>query len=159
MKALIEQGQWLGPFVVPAITGAFALFGSWFGMKLGKATEHNQWLRNERLEAYAAFLEANEAVQRTMSDTPYGRKTPEDVYRAIDSISLQRLELLGSPATKAAANQFGGAMLDLGDVYDPIPPDLSRLPAAKDTYYTTLEELIECMAKDLKLKRSLKNRL
>lgn len=67
------------------------------------------------MEPYAAFLEANEAVQRTMFDTQYERKTPEDVYQAIDNISIQRIELLGSEKTKTAANRFGKAMVRFGE--------------------------------------------
>lgn len=54
MDQLISQGQWWWLFPVPVLTFIFAVAGSWIGSLLGKRTEHQQWLRNERRAEYTA---------------------------------------------------------------------------------------------------------
>lgn len=52
MDELIAQGQWWWLLPVPVLTFLFAVAGSWIGSALGKRTEHQQWLRNERRSEY-----------------------------------------------------------------------------------------------------------
>ncbi len=56
MDELLKSGQWWWLLVVPILTGAFALGGSWLGAKLGKTTEHQQWIRNEKTEVYSQLM-------------------------------------------------------------------------------------------------------
>lgn len=56
MDGLIKEGQWWWAFLVPLATGLLALLGSWLGTKWGKTTEHQQWLRNQKIEVYTNLL-------------------------------------------------------------------------------------------------------
>lgn len=56
MDELITQGQWWRLFPVPLLTFIFAIAGSWWGSRLGRTTEHWQWLRNEKRERYVTVL-------------------------------------------------------------------------------------------------------
>ncbi|MEW1821752.1 hypothetical protein AB0323_13350 [Arthrobacter sp. NPDC080031] len=56
MDEFIKQGQWWWLLIVPLATFVFALFGSWWGTNLGKITEHEQWLRNQKQTAYQKFV-------------------------------------------------------------------------------------------------------
>lgn len=56
MDQLISQGQWWWVFSIPLLTFIFALAGSWWGSRLGRTTEHWQWLRNEKRERYVTTL-------------------------------------------------------------------------------------------------------
>ncbi|MBT2522758.1 hypothetical protein [Arthrobacter sp. ISL-28] len=80
MDDLIRQGQWWW-LLVPLGTGLFALIGSWVGSTLGKATEHWQWLRNEKQKEYVAAVgslsAAVDALAALIQEKP-ARDVPED---------------------------------------------------------------------------------
>lgn len=48
MSEFFSSGEW----IVVVLTGLFALGGSWYGSRLGRITEHQQWLRNEKKKYY-----------------------------------------------------------------------------------------------------------
>jgi hypothetical protein len=66
MDELIKQGQWWWLVSVPVLAGAFALLGSWLGSKLGKSTEHWQWLRNEKRKEYIAAIASMDTLTHGM---------------------------------------------------------------------------------------------
>lgn len=136
------------------INGILALYK----LKKDKSDEHWQWLRNQRLDAYVAFLETNDNVQRAFHDLKHQRKTPEDIYMLIEEISVQRLQLLGSSETVAAYERVGDAMTGFARIFVPVPPELAKMPAAEKTYLEAIAALRAAMMDDLRLDKPVTGR-
>jgi hypothetical protein len=102
MEELIKQGQSWWPVAVPILTGAFALFGSWLGSRLGKVTEHVQWLRNSKQAAYAEFLSAIVEASSTLDPAPEAREAQRR-----SAIALSQVRLIGAQGVTSAAVSFG----------------------------------------------------
>jgi hypothetical protein len=143
-----------GALGAAVINGVLALYK----LRKDKSDEHWQWLRNQRLDAYVAFLETNDNVQRSFHDLKHQRKTPEDIYTLIEEMSVQRLQLLGSSETTAAYARVGDAMIRFAEIFDPIPPELAKLPAAEKTYTAAITALRAAMMEDLRLDKPMKGR-
>lgn len=73
MDELIRQGQWWW-LLIPLGTGILALTGSWVGAKLGQRTEHQQWLRNQKMETYASYLNATTALHDALQGRAHKNK-------------------------------------------------------------------------------------
>lgn len=102
MDELIKQGQWWWPFLVPIATGLLALLGSWVGTKLGKATEHAQWLRNERVRVYVDFLaEVKEEIWKLQTSP-----SPQSVPFSFPVDRLARIDIVGSNTVREAAVEY-----------------------------------------------------
>jgi hypothetical protein len=143
-----------GALGAAVINGVLALYK----LKKDKSDEHWQWLRNQRLDAYATFLEATDKVQRSFIDYKNERKTSEDVHVLIEAFSVQRLLLLGSSETAEAHELLAEAMIGFGEIFDPIPADLAKLPAAVEAYSLAITALRAAMTEDLQLDRPIKGR-
>ncbi|MFE4078201.1 hypothetical protein [Paenarthrobacter sp. YIM B13468] len=104
MDELIKQGQWWWPFFVPIATGILAMLGSWLGSRWGKTTEHKQWLRNKKMEAYSDFLSVAESMVDDFTRWPEVSK-PE---HSIKHLSLKRsvLKVVGSPEARHHAMEI-----------------------------------------------------
>lgn len=48
--------------LVPTVAGVFALVGSWLGSRLGRKSEYEKWLREQKQQAYSEFLGAFDAL-------------------------------------------------------------------------------------------------
>lgn len=101
MEELIKQSQSWWPAAVPVLTGAFALLGSWLGSRLGKITEHGQWLRNSKQAAYAEYLSAIVEASSTLEPDIDAREAQR---RA--AIALSQIRLIGARRVTSAAVSF-----------------------------------------------------
>lgn len=142
-----------GAFGAAVINGILALY------KLGKdkSDEHWQWLRNQRLDAYVRFLETTDKLQRTFHELKHQRKTPEDIYTLIEEMSVQRIQLLGSSATTSACERVGDTMIAFAKIFDPIPPELDKVPAAEKANSAAITALRAAMICDLGLDKHIKS--
>ncbi|MBP2215962.1 hypothetical protein [Arthrobacter sp. CAN_C5] len=71
----MNPDQWL-LVLVPIVTGIFAVLGSWFGSRFGRTTEHKQWVRSEKRNAYGDFLGAVLQAQRESEPGISGSRRP-----------------------------------------------------------------------------------
>lgn len=101
MEELIKQGQSWWPVAVPVLTGAFALLGSWLGSRLGKITEHEQWLRNSKQAAYAEYLSAIVEASSTLNPDVEAREAQRRATTA-----LSQVRLIGANGVTSAAVSF-----------------------------------------------------
>ncbi|MGO4650220.1 hypothetical protein AB4068_00845 [Arthrobacter sp. 2RAF22] len=102
MDELIKQGQWWWLLVVPVATGGFALFGSWWGSRLGKTTEHEQWLRNEKVETYSQYVESLRRLDHLLSSVIIGAMSLDDALKS-DFTGASRLRLISPKSVREAA--------------------------------------------------------
>jgi hypothetical protein len=101
----MSMDDWL-KLSVPVLTGIFALFGSWVGSKLGKATEHHQWLRNQKVEVYSSLLRQVHASNLALN---HYKTTGQDLnpdLSDIKDISNARLMVVGSRDVRAQSQQM-----------------------------------------------------
>lgn len=104
MDELIKQGQWWWPFLVPAATGLLALLGSWVGTKLGKATEHAQWLRNEKMTAYRTYMNAAHAFENVAKGhRPFNSSEMNEQQKILYSVDP---DLVSSPLVDKAMSRY-----------------------------------------------------
>lgn len=103
--------DWLR-LIAPVVAGLFALGGSWLGTRFGKATEHQQWLRNQKQEAYVAFInEARDMLIHAMSSE---RVTAERIEWAKSRIARLRpteITLLAPEEVRETADGVYGRLL------------------------------------------------
>lgn len=99
MEELIKQGQSWWPVAVPVLTGAFAFLGSWLGSRLGKITEHGQWLRNSKqaAEYLSAIVEASSTLEPAIEAREAQRRS---------AIALSQIRLIGARRVTSAAVSF-----------------------------------------------------
>lgn len=102
MDELIKQGQWWWLLIVPVATGGLALFGSWWGSRLGKSTEHEQWLRNEKVETYSQYLETIRLGDILLNSVGSGVKNVSDVLESRDHTGGSRLRLISPKSVREA---------------------------------------------------------
>lgn len=87
MDDLIRQGQWWW-LLLPVVTALFALFGSWLGSKLGKDSEHAQWLRNRKQELYYNFLDVENRYFSSASAPEPDPEVTFELIRAMDQLTV-----------------------------------------------------------------------
>ncbi|UVJ37991.1 hypothetical protein [Arthrobacter sp. CJ23] len=108
MDELIKQGQWWWPFLVPVATGILAVAGSWFGTKLGKTTEHDQWLRNQKIEAYTNVLRQVHASVNSLDARHHNLEPASSQHKDITDTTNARLLIVASDevTTYLNVNQY-----------------------------------------------------
>jgi hypothetical protein len=146
MDELTKQGQWWWPFLVPAATAILALFGSWFGTRWGKTTEHQQWLRNERVKVYTDFLAEIKAEIWKLQTA----SAPQTVEFSFPVDRLARIDIIGSQTVRAAALEYAQHKNDYeisrsllsaeGSILDVPGPNRARIT---DEYAQSRKRLIE----------------
>ncbi|WP_130449790.1 hypothetical protein [Zhihengliuella halotolerans] len=101
MIEFLESFQWV---IVPLLAGFLALLGSWKGAKWGKTTEHEQWLRNERLRVYTRFLEEDVPLDVARMTSWIGEgKAPPVGDRGLQLIT--KILLIGGASTSEQARK------------------------------------------------------
>lgn len=102
MDDLVRQGQWWWLIAVPVVAGGFALWGGWWGSRLGKNTEHSQWQRNEQVKVYTDFLTSiTEELQKIR---PVG--DVDEVELKFPADEMARIEIVGSQDVRELAHRF-----------------------------------------------------
>jgi hypothetical protein len=65
--------------IVAVVAGLFSLLGAFAGSALGRRTEYDKWLRQEKSAAFSEYLRQLYAVQRACLDLIYCDPGQEDV--------------------------------------------------------------------------------
>ncbi|MGM7777918.1 hypothetical protein ACSVHC_18130 [Arthrobacter sp. KNU-44] len=130
MDELIKQGQWWWLVSVPVLTGVFALFGSWWGSKLGKNTEHWQWLRNEKQKEYIAAVDKMGEMTSTLADLVQEKPTSEV---SGDNSFITPIIVLGPRRVKKSMKAVMSQMHETLEILHEAPSD-TRLKRAQDAH-------------------------
>ncbi|MDP9885501.1 hypothetical protein J2W21_003024 [Sinomonas atrocyanea] len=150
--AAMSATDWIQLAAVPVLTGLFALLGGWLGSKIGKATEHQQWLRNQKHEAYVSFLnEARDFLTKYRSLNSESFDWKEFVTR-IRPTNI--LILAPEPIREAATSLHGGLLflcLHATDEERRTWPSVKRGIETAEDDYMRLEELCRKELRDLKV--------
>ncbi|MEW1821747.1 hypothetical protein AB0323_13325 [Arthrobacter sp. NPDC080031] len=154
MDELIKQGQWWWLLVVPIATGSLALLGSWLGSRLGKTTEHEQWLRNEKIETYSEYLETIRRVDLLLERVVGGVSKPVELMEATDELGGSRLRLISSEAVREATKSHRDRRQALTEYLEHISPATVQTPefkSASEKLHQSRTHLAELMARDLNI--------
>lgn len=138
MDELIKQGQWWW-LVLPAV---LALFGSWLGAIIGKTSEHDQWLRNQRLEKYTTYVNACKHLVRVRRGVPSNRDQFEENFA---KLSLIDVELVATKRVQARLDHFNDAFFS----YMTSETDRDVL---NKNYEASLESLNAALRRDLRIR-------
>jgi hypothetical protein len=109
MDELIKQGQWWW-VLLPIVTAVFAVAGSWLGAKLGKDNEHEQWLRDRRLEKYTTYANACKhiiSVRNGMQEVDESK-----FFESFATLSLIDVELVASKKVQSELDSFNKAFFE-----------------------------------------------
>jgi hypothetical protein len=137
-------------FAVPILTGAFALGGSWWGSRLGKKTEHAQWLRNAREKAYVQFIDQAKTLLAEAHWTPqYGPERVEWGKERILALRPTVLYLLAPSDIRDLAKVIHDRLMWLSSTLSTESSDWPHVKAAKESVWEELEQLSELCRKDL----------
>lgn len=144
MDEFIKQGHWWWLLVVPVATGVFALGGSWLGAWLGRATEHKQWIRDNKQKAYTRFLSAT--TDAASNAFRADRKYAEEVMLALDEVRL-----CGSAGVLKAAEKIKAQVLLNNRIAKDRPFMLTEPDANEEGLKRTERELSKGIVDLLKL--------
>jgi hypothetical protein len=142
MDELIKQGQWWWLVAVPVLTGALALLGSWWGSRLGKKTEHAQWLRNAKETAYVEFLDRAQTLLTEAHWTPqYGPERVEWGKERILAIRPTVIYLLAPDDIRDLAKVIHGRLMWLSSTLSRESADQPHVKKSKEAVGEELERL------------------
>jgi hypothetical protein len=142
MDELIKQGQWWWLFAVPVLTGLFALGGSWWGSRLGKKTEHGQWLRNAKETAYVRFLDQAQTLLAEAHWTPqYGQERVDWGKDRIIAIRPTVIYLLAPDEIRDLANVIHGRLMWLSSTLSMESAQQPHVKKSAELAYEELERL------------------
>ncbi|UKA61377.1 hypothetical protein [Arthrobacter sp. FW306-04-A] len=152
MDELINQGQWWWLLVVPVATGVLALFGSWWGSRLGKTTEHTQWLRNEKIETYSQYVETIRRGDIYLNSVISGAKAMSDTLESNDHTGGSRLRLISPKSVRDAAEshiESREAVLEFLDRSSLETSQTTEYKAAHNKMQEARKSLTDAMSRDL----------
>ncbi len=142
------------PLVGSALGGALvtSIFGFWKDRR-DKKSEHERWLRNEKVETYSRFLENAQRgdimMQRVISGI-------EDMAKAVESDHFyqnHRLKIIGSPAVREGADAHLTCRREVGEFLSLRPlqqSDNTEYNEAVKALDAARRNLAEIMAADIK---------
>ncbi len=139
-----------------------ALIGAKWGSKLGKDSEHQQWVRDERMKVYVEFLSALNAEIAKINIM----EKPEPIHELPTAPlrnELARIEVLGSQKVRVLARKLPdhvgvcqtSARFVAGDIYFPGNPDegqeqrLNSYHGVVRALNDLLGDYVEAVRKDL----------
>lgn len=149
MDQLISQGHWWQLFPVPLVTFIFAVAGSWWGSRLGRTTEHKQWLRNEKLNVYKELHRASEDIMRAFSRAPYEYGHPLDLVELLQEFHRIPTSMFASRKVVRAYREFMTSILALTEATATVDPALDGKKAAGESAMMKLRVAIR---NDLKMR-------
>ena len=94
MDFFSPEHWWWQILPVPVLTFILALAGSWWGARLGRTTEHWQWLRNEKQKIYVTILDQLEGVLERIPSLIEGKPSDKEL-QAYEAQDLTSLKILG----------------------------------------------------------------
>lgn len=147
--------------IAVAISAAAALLGTWLGSSLTSRHEDRRWERQERLNAYSAFMSAADEWHRATTDLWVSDRTLPS-YAAVRTLfseklgrvdlTADRVKLIGSDAIRTLTNDvmfhFVARIMTL-TVQEPRVPDAEWYAAASTGYNTHMRAFLEAARLDL----------
>lgn len=153
MDELIKQGQWWWLISVPVLTGMFALLGSWWGSRLGKTTEHAQWLRNEKKKDYVEAIKATDNATYALRCLVQGKAhlAPE---LSSDSDFISSVNVMGPRTVTRTLRQFVDATFKCQAILGEPESEtrMARAQAAQSSVNDHYQALLKAMRSDLGVK-------
>ncbi|OUE28913.1 hypothetical protein BFL35_16250 (plasmid) [Clavibacter michiganensis] len=131
MSATYPDRMPLSLLVIPIVTVVLAASLSFFFGRLGASSEgkraHERWLREQRFEAYKAFLAtADKWATRAKGSDADGEWEPEQEFYDEMTAAESAVELLGPPEVVEAMDPIRSALLHLQEVRTPGGPSASQ---------------------------------
>lgn len=150
MEELIKQGQWWWPYLVPTLTGIFAL---WIGTKFGKATEHSQWLRNEKRQAYQKYLQSGKFLAQMLNRTPAQRdQVKEDMQAHLKTLFADELDFFAPKHLEKPLKAFNSSVTDAFAYEDGEGQESMTRGDTRQKFSAAYGDLRDAMRKDLGIK-------
>lgn len=136
---------------VPVLTGLFALGGSWWGSRLGKNTEHAQWLRNSREKAYVRFLDQAQTLLTEAHWTPqYGPERVKWMKERVMDLRPTVIFLLAPDEIRNLAKAIHERLLWLSGTLSSESARQPHVEKSASTVQTDLVRLAELCRADLR---------
>jgi hypothetical protein len=133
---------------VPILTGGFALAGSWFGSRLGRKNEHEQWLRNQRQAAYSEILGAFDALYLETGRPEVDDTAVQEVL--FDLVVKQgRLSVVGPSDVRTLSDRLVDEAWGMVQAARGVGPDAGKRYVLRSKAKATAQELIEALRNDL----------
>lgn len=142
--------QWL-LITVPIVAGTFALIGSWFGSRLGRRNEHQQWLRNQKLVVYSEVLGAFDVLYLET-----GRpQVDADIHAELFSLVAKqsRLSVVAPEIVQGLSDRLVDQAWEMVQAARGVGPDAGRRFPIRTKAKTTAEELVEAIRTDLGVRK------
>lgn len=94
------------------LTGLFAFAGTWAGSRFSRVNEHNQWLRNEKMQICSEFISKTESLATTdvLAASASDLQTFSD---GVIGLSQARMKLVCSMEVVDAAIKLKAALLEM----------------------------------------------
>lgn len=139
--------QWL-LVAVPILTGGFALAGSWYGSRLGRKNEYQQWLRNQKQAAYSEFLGAFDALYLETGLPKVDDAAVQDVL--FDLVSKQgRLSVVGPFEVTQLSDRLADETWEMVQAARGAGPDAGERYSFRRKAKATARELVVAVRHDL----------
>lgn len=138
--------QWL-LITVPILAGTFALIGSWFGSRLGRRNEHQQWLRNQKQSAYSEVLGAFDLLYLETGRPEVDVNIHAELFSLVAKQS--RLSVVAPEKVRGLSHRLIDQAWDMVQAARGVGPDASRRFQLRTKAKTTAEELVEAIRTDL----------
>jgi hypothetical protein len=94
------------------LTGLFAFAGTWAGSRFSRVNEHNQWLRNEKMQICSDFVSKTESLATT--DVLGASASDLQAFsKKVSGLSQARMKLVCSMEVVEASTKLKGALLEM----------------------------------------------
>ena len=94
------------------LTGLFAFAGTWAGSRFSRTNEHNQWIRNEKMQICSDFVSKTESLAST--DVLMASASDLETFsKEVSGLSQARMKLVCSMEVVDAAIKLKAALLDM----------------------------------------------
>lgn len=94
------------------LTGLFAFAGTWAGSQFSRNNEHNQWLRNEKMEICSDFVSKTESLAAT--DLLLATSSDLETFsKEVSELSQARMKLVCSMEVVEASVKLKAALGDM----------------------------------------------
>lgn len=138
--------QWL-LITVPILAGVFAMVGSWFGSRLGRKNEHQQWLRNQKQAAYSEVLGAFDVLYLETGRSQVDADIHANLFSLVAKQS--RLSVIAPSRVRTLSDRLVDQAWEMVQAARGVGPDAGRRYPVRTKAKTTAEELVEAIRADL----------
>jgi hypothetical protein len=138
--------QWL-LISVPIVAGVFALIGSWLGSRLGRSTEHQQWLRNQKQAAYSELLGAFDVLYLETGRPQVDVNIHGHLFSLVTKQS--RLSVVAPSRVRALSDRLVDQAWEMVQAARGVGPDAGERFPIRTKARTTADELIDAIRADL----------